>query len=503
MASPRASGVLHEENVEEILARSLRLLAALSVVSAVTSLTFFHPDEHHQVVEFAGLKLGFTRADELPWEYAARIRPWLQPALYTLLGKLLLALGLEDRFLLLAGFRLATAAVAIASLARLSRVAVRELPSERMRRAYAALLPWIGFFPYLFARTSSETLSGACLAVAVSLAWDTRAFGWREASACGVFLGLAFEARFQSAFASVGLVAWLAVVRRVSALRLGGLVGGGVLVLACAAVVDRWGYGAWVFPPLAYVRENLVNGVANTFGRDPFWAYPVLVVVNVFAPLAVACVAAAGVAAVRFPRHVSTFVLVPFVVAHSLVAHKEERFLFPLAFLVPVLLVLAFVTRREGPVFPRPLRAALALSLVVMVAQLVRPLGFRAQFHFARALAEAPLAGEVALVLPGSEYPRYAFLRTNELHLEPLAGACLPASTALVYGESPVLALPPSCNGEPLAAEVVASDLPFVRHESWARTAAAFTARWNALRSRGLPLPWLHFATLARVAPKG
>ena len=488
-----------DDVVEEILARSLRVLAAICVLSALTSATFFHPDEHFQVVEFAGFKLGFTRPEELPWEYAARIRSWLQPALYTLLGKALLAVGVTDRFVLLAAFRLVTVAIAIAALSRLSRVAVRELPSDRMRRAYAAMLPWIGFFPYLFARTSSETLSGACLAVAVARAWDSRAFGHRTAALVGALLGVAFEARFQTAFASVGLVAWLTLVRRVSVSKLAVLVVGGLAVVAVSALVDRWGYGSWVFPPLAYVRENLVHGVANSFGREPFWAYPLLVVVNVFAPLALASVVAVGLAATRFPRHVSTFVVVPFVLAHSLVAHKEERFLFPLAFFVPVLLVLAFVTRAEGPHLPRALRVALAASLVVMGAQLVRPLGFRAQIHFARALEARSLGGARAIALPGSEYPRYPFLRTNEVAVEPLAGGCLPSATELVYGEAPVLELPRGCAGEHFEYEVLASDWPFVESAAWALASSRFMARWNALRAQGAPLPWLHAATLVRV----
>jgi phosphatidylinositol glycan class B len=94
---------------EEILGKALRLLAVLTAVSAVTSVTIFHPDEHFQTVEFASLKLGFTAASELPWEYAARLRPWLQPALYTLIAKGALALGGTSRFVLLGLFRAATA----------------------------------------------------------------------------------------------------------------------------------------------------------------------------------------------------------------------------------------------------------------------------------------------------------------------------------------------------------------------------------------------------------
>ena len=66
--------------------RRLRVLVLLHLlvvlVTAWRSETFFHPDEHFQVVEFASHLLGWTPADALPWEFAAQMRPWLQPLAY-------------------------------------------------------------------------------------------------------------------------------------------------------------------------------------------------------------------------------------------------------------------------------------------------------------------------------------------------------------------------------------------------------------------------------------
>jgi phosphatidylinositol glycan class B len=485
-----------ERSVEEILGRSLRLLGALTLASALTSATFFHPDEQFQVVEFAGLKLGFTVPERLPWEYGARIRPWLQPALYTLLAKPLLALGVAHRAALLALFRVATGAASLAALAHLSRVAVRELPRESMRRAYAAWLPLFGFLPYLLVRTSSEALSGACLASAVAFAWDARAFTKRHAFACGALLGLAFEARFQSAFASLGLVAWVALVRRVPGSRLGALIAGGLGILAVAAFVDRWGYGAWCFPPLAYVRENVLHGVADSFGREPFWAYPVLVVVNVFGPSALLAVLALPVAAWRFPRHAIVWAAVPFFLAHTLVAHKEERFLFPLVFLVPALVALAFAGPEAKPRTTRIVRAALVASLPAMALHLVHPIGFRAQFRFVAEAAALP-AGAVVRVPAGLDVPWYPFLAARTPMFAPL-GVCAEEG-ALVYAEIPEPEPPALCSGAPARAVPVATDLVFGDHAALRAAATRFTRGWNGLRDRGAPLPWLRFATIVRV----
>ncbi|WP_106831233.1 hypothetical protein [Parabacteroides pacaensis] len=35
---------------------------------AIHSSGYYHPDEHFQIIEFAGLKAGWNQAADLPWE---------------------------------------------------------------------------------------------------------------------------------------------------------------------------------------------------------------------------------------------------------------------------------------------------------------------------------------------------------------------------------------------------------------------------------------------------
>src|SRR5256885_638741 len=78
------------------LHRSLAILAGVTLITAWFSNTFYFPDEHYQVLEFAGHKLGITPVSALPWEFSARIRPWFQPLVYFGIAKPLLALGVAD-----------------------------------------------------------------------------------------------------------------------------------------------------------------------------------------------------------------------------------------------------------------------------------------------------------------------------------------------------------------------------------------------------------------------
>ena len=61
--------------------RCLAASAFLFVVYAIFSTGYLRPDEYFQTVEFASSKLGITDTADLAWEYAQKMRSWLQPAL--------------------------------------------------------------------------------------------------------------------------------------------------------------------------------------------------------------------------------------------------------------------------------------------------------------------------------------------------------------------------------------------------------------------------------------
>src|SRR3569623_1557610 len=103
------------------LRRSLLILTGVTVVTAWFSNTFYFPDEHYQVLEFMGIKLGITPASELPWEFAARIRTWFQPLVYLLIAAPLRALGRTDMFSIVFVRRLRTGLSSLAGLAAFAR----------------------------------------------------------------------------------------------------------------------------------------------------------------------------------------------------------------------------------------------------------------------------------------------------------------------------------------------------------------------------------------------
>ncbi|MFT6747569.1 MAG: phosphatidylinositol glycan class B [Glaciecola sp.] len=57
---------------------SLSILFIISCITAWKSTGFYHADEHYQLIEFAGFKLGTHTESELAWEFKSQMRPTFQ-----------------------------------------------------------------------------------------------------------------------------------------------------------------------------------------------------------------------------------------------------------------------------------------------------------------------------------------------------------------------------------------------------------------------------------------
>jgi phosphatidylinositol glycan class B len=380
------------------------------IVTAWGSYAYFHIDENFQVLQFTWWKLG--RVDEwtLPWEHAAKMRSYVQPFLYVVLARVLGVLGVVDQFSLAFAFRLVTGLASFGALALFIRTALPWMRTDDEKRAFVRVATLLGFLPYLFVRTSSETLSMAAFTAAFAIILDGAAPAGSLSSArwvvtpatwrlvvSGLLLGLAFEARFQSVFLSIGLVLWLAIVARMPWRALAIVKACALAIVALAAPIDRWGYGEWTFPPLAYARVNLLEGAAQFFGADPPFAYAWMLPANFFFPIVVLLIVASVLAWVRNPRHPLTWATVPFFVVHNLLSHKEERFLFPLAILATALVPLGLGPSAAKPDRARKIAAFLwaqrtrsaakvlaAWSTAFMLLLAIYPLGWHHHVRFQR-----------------------------------------------------------------------------------------------------------------------
>jgi GPI mannosyltransferase 3 len=529
----------HEADVRRLLLtrwerRTYAIALGLVFLTAWFSTGSFHPDENAQVVGFAGYKLGALKADAMPWEWHARIRPFLQPALYTFLLKPLVWLGVKNPFTWAWLMRLATGLFSWLSWMHLTRTSLRSYLVEAndeglgLWRAKAHLwtLPLFGFLPYLMVRTSSETAASAACALAYASAaggsHETKEkLSKRAALASGVWLALAFEFRFQCAALGIGLVLWLALIRKVGA-RLLAYVGLGALsVLGLARLIDFWSYGEWVLPPWRYFNENLLQGKASTFGTSPFYGYLYLMPANLFLPTVVLLLLALGRLCIKKPLHPLVFCIVPFVLLHSAIAHKEERFLFPLALLATLLPSAAYgaavATESKNDAPPkRPLLLGgiqwplILLSMLPCAVLAVFPVGLRSHPRYTKFVYDNFPSGLQAVSTgDGPILPEPIFRRTP-YEITPLSEQTILArieagQDVILFTTKPVCPLFLTLNSHSVQCTRIYSEWP-AADASWGES--AFT-KLQLAWPRATWVPTLRFGTLYRlqkatadVAPK-
>jgi phosphatidylinositol glycan class B len=387
------AGGLDDPSWRRFLVRWLLVSLALVVVAAYCSEGFYHPDEQFQVLEFVGAKLGRTPWEALPWEFPARLRSWTQPAVYYAIQQSLSAAGVQSPFSWAFALRLFSGIVGWISLAALALLTRVWFTEDEIRRTVVRLLALCWFVPFLLVRTSGESLSTSCTILGLALVVLGERNRWPRSVllAAGVCFGLAFDLRFASAVMSASVVAWAVVRGGLRPLRAGWIVTGALLALALGAAADRWGYGEWVFPAYHYVVENIWRGKAEQFGTEPWYGYLVMPLRHVLAPLILVQMAAMLVAFVRHPFHVLTWTAAPYLFVLSCLAHKELRFLFPVAVLGPVFVGLAVTLgddrlgrrlrrlweRRQNPIG----RGLFALNLAGLVAFSTLPCGLEIRFQ--------------------------------------------------------------------------------------------------------------------------
>jgi hypothetical protein len=297
-----------------------------------------HPDEVFQYLE-QGHRVVFGYGI-VPWEYRYGTRSWLLAGSIAALLWPLKWLGWDTPNLYLPWIKFVFCAFSMTIPIGMMLFARRYLGEKAA--CWAVVLGGFWYELLVFAhKPLPGMVATGWLFLALGIGWDEKSV--RRAWGVGVCLGLCVGLRVQLAPLVIGvaIVAMLSASWRV---RLHLCAAWSVVVLGVGAL-DAVTWGGWWHSYLASVRFNVVHGVASQFGVEPVWYF--------FWGIGVASLGLVGVVLALFLwcRPVlgwyvlggALLVLVP----HSLIAHKEYRFVFAI---IPMWLLLgavclAFVSR--------------------------------------------------------------------------------------------------------------------------------------------------------------
>jgi len=312
----------------------------LFIVAAIFTEGYFHPDEHFQLLEFANYKLGGIKGEYLPWEFDEQMRPTFQVFIAYSVCMAFKAIGAFDPYVVTTFLRLITAGCMFILLYRFYERYKVEIQSPKGIWWFGALSFLLWYVPFISVRYSSEAYGTIFMLLAV-LMYDVPNYKKTQLGRyllVGLFLGFSFLSRYQMGFMIFGMGLWILMVRKEKPARISFIALGFIISVGIGLLCDYWFYGEWVSSAYNYFYQNLVVNKAAEFGVSPFWYYAAMtpLVIPVFGIVILPCLIAFFI---KKPKHLFTWLIIPFLVIHHLIGHKEFRFLFPLSPFIPFIVV--------------------------------------------------------------------------------------------------------------------------------------------------------------------
>ncbi|NVO02260.1 MAG: hypothetical protein HXX09_06110 [Bacteroidetes bacterium] len=309
---------------------------SIFLITSYFSEGYLHPDEHFQILEFANYKLGNTLSTDLPWEFHEKIRPALQPTIAFVIIKALNIISVKNPFTIAFILRFFTAILAWFVISKTCLLLIKNFQSEIGKKIFLLLSLFLWFIPFINVRFSSENLSAITFLGAIYLILKF----FNESSSkkicslgfAGFLLGLAFFFRFQIAFAIFGLALWLLIIQKVNWKQILVLVLAGLLSISFCIYLDYWFYGGFELTPINYFFSNIVENKAANWGITPWWNYFNYFILQAIPPISIILLGFFFWGIFKKPKDIFVWCILPFLVAHFAVGHKEMRFLFPIVF---------------------------------------------------------------------------------------------------------------------------------------------------------------------------
>ncbi|WP_341905167.1 hypothetical protein [Fluviicola taffensis] len=324
------------------------LSVAVFTTTAYYSVGFFHADEHFQILEFIGIKAGWNTPNDVVWEYHTQIRSSIQPSIAHGLISIFKLFGITDSYTLSFLLREVTGLTLIFALVFFYRNTNHLIQSKKnpqnnnlLKYLYLGFLLLIWYVPYLGVRFSSETWSAIFLIFAMGCFCSQNKTP-RTLIITGFFFGISFLFRFQIAFALIGFGIHQLIFGTQKLKTSLSIIGGFLIALLVGIFIDRWFYSEWVFTPWKYLQTFLHPDPTINFGELP-WDYYLNRMFHLPTKLIGTLLFLSLTSTLIFKgRSPFIWMILSFILIHTFIGHKEERFLFPIVFFFPLFFVQFF-----------------------------------------------------------------------------------------------------------------------------------------------------------------
>lgn len=314
----------------------------VQLLFCITSVGYFHPDQHFQILEFSSYQLGKPNAAGNVWELAKHIRPTIQVYFFSGFRICCEWLSITNPFTQLTILRLIQGMILFIIFNWMSFVYCKK--NQRNLAIVLLLINFTWVLPYTRTLFSSELFSALVFFPAIVYfhqQYLQQKADWVLAVSTGFFLAISFFLRFQMVFAIAGFGIWLLFFEKQFKLTVY-LVLGFIAGTALNVLLDYGFYHQWEFTPYLYFKTNLLDGVAASFGEKSFTYYlGILLVVVAAPPLSIFLFYRYCKTSIILFKHPLVLSCLLFIIGHCCVGHKEERFMFSIINAMPVIIGLS------------------------------------------------------------------------------------------------------------------------------------------------------------------
>jgi len=310
----------------------------IQLITCVVQVGFFHPDQHFQIIEFSSYQLHKASGATHVWELSDFIRPTLQIYFFSAYRIICEFIKISNPYFQLTLLRIIFGTVLFSVF---NIAVIYYFKNEKRKTLYYTLLilnfSWI--LPYTRTLFTSEMMSSLFFFGALFY-YDCRKDRIKDFTTpfiTGFLFCLSFYFRFQVGFAIIGFGVWMLLFKK-KYWKLLPLVAGFFIAFLINTYLDYRFYHQLVFTPYHYFHVNINEGKAASFGTSSFIVYIGLLIAVITAPFLSIMLIYYGLKASLKKYNDPIFITVLFfIVAHCYIGHKEERFLFPVLNVLPII----------------------------------------------------------------------------------------------------------------------------------------------------------------------
>lgn len=397
-----------DDNYKRALLRFLGIGIFFHLIAVVFSDGYHRTDEFHSIANFVFYKLGYIDESVLVnvnWEYPAAIRSWLQPSIYLLWLKPFVSLGLRNPFHILTLMRLLSSCLAIIATLLFIQATRKYFKDFIWQRIFIFLSFTIWFFPFFHARTTAENFGIIALIFGLIPFLKEAPTLWGQLIG-SFFLTLAVALRIPSAPTVAAIYFWFLFIGKNPFKSLKPIIVGSLLAIFLIYKIDSWGYGRGTLSILNYLYAEFTRSISKGYGVDPWWRYFELVFARGIFPLSLIFILSFLWFWIRRPLHLMTFVTLSFFLLHTLVAHKELRFIFGLGMFLPFMITMTLSDWWQFEIFRKffkeKIGRTIAFFIILINLILMSVVSFRSpyrQLGFYKYLYDSDLAaGEIKTI---------------------------------------------------------------------------------------------------------